>query len=94
MNIKESTKLCHAIPGDVIQLLDEDGRPLADFYLVCVDGSAEYKKRGRSMSGLYELVGTMFLVNLDTGVKLEKTPHLSSKHLIRRDAELVLGDEE
>lgn len=94
MKVTDLTKICHAIAGDIIQLVDENFRPLDGYYLVCVEGDPDYKKRGRSMSGLYELKGTMFLVNLETGLKLDKTPHLSSKHIIVRNAELLINDEE
>lgn len=86
------TKLCHARPGDVVQLLDANLEPLPGIYVVSIfwtDDQKKPSKPGRALNGLYSVDDPLFLVNAETG-EARMMPHLSSRVVIIRDAQLLL----
>lgn len=78
-----SGKLCHAKPGDVVEVSK-------NLYIVCVDSP---KSKDSVTNGLYSEDGQMFLVDLATGRPC-RMPHLSSKVILRPDAVVMTGREE
>jgi hypothetical protein len=80
-------KLCHARPGDVVQIVDTEGDVEPSLYLVCVF-PVKGKRAGRGVElinhGLYDEERPLFLVDIETGISREM-PHLSNRVQIRRD---------
>ena len=76
-----NSKLCHARPGDTIQL--HSGGTL---YLVCVGPDEKGRKpmRVNVPQGLYDEGRELFLVNLQTG-QVKAMINLSARVTIRRD---------
>jgi len=86
-------KLCHFLPGDVIQLVEQnaDQTVLPGIYVVaCFSAQSEKATRRAShaMNGLYSFEDPLFLVNVETGEAI-KMPHLSSR-AIGIEAQLVV----
>jgi hypothetical protein len=87
------TKLCHAVPGDVIKLVDSNMLSDGQTFLVCVIKDPSKRAARPNMShGLYDDQRCMFLVNIETG-EMRDMAHLSSRVLIFRKAEVRLGKE-
>lgn len=89
----ETTKLCHARPGDVVQFIASDLAEESQCYLVITvhEDPAMFKSLGSS--GLYEIdprVGNILLASLTTGILL-RVPNLSSRCHIFRKAEVHVG---
>lgn len=84
-------KLCHAMPGDCVQLLAENAEILPQLYMVCVNPLNPQNRPAPkfAMNGLYSDERPLFLVNMETG-QAAKMPHLSERVIIVRDAELVV----
>ena len=87
------TKLCHARPGDVVQLLAADGTFDPASYLVSV---AEEKLLPRCWhsKGLYSVegFGAILLIDLASGIP-RNPPSLSQRVIIYRNAEVQLNKE-
>lgn len=81
-------KLCHARPGDVVQLVDQAGEVQPPVYVVAVvDTTGARPMRAHMSHGLYDEVRPLFLVDVETGVTREM-PHLSSRAKIHHGAEM------
>lgn len=83
-------KLCHARPGEVVQLVG----PMMDItsppmLLIAVANSGA-PLAGHEPQGLYADGRHLMLVDLATGEAI-KMPHLSSRAVIYRKAEVSLG---
>lgn len=84
------TKLCHAKPGDLVQLVDSMlGLTTKPILLIAKAGTGEPAK-GREPQGLYADGRDLLLVDLETGLA-SALPHLSSRVLIYRNAEVNVG---
>ena len=85
-------KVCHAKPGDIIQLLEDDGEPGKGLYMVCIywrEGQKKSRKPLNGLNGLYNIEQPLFLVNIETG-EAKNMIHLSERASIINDAELVV----
>lgn len=79
------TKLCHARPGDLVQLSD-----YSSLYLVCMglDEKGAKKMRSGMTQGLYDEGRCLFLVNVQTG-RVKEMPNLSTRVMIRTDLAIM-----
>lgn len=85
-------KLCHARPGDAIRLLDEDGNPTEQVFIVCVvNQKGKRHMRTNVPHGLYDEERPLFIVDLATG-QATSMPHLSSRVEILRNATVTIED--
>lgn len=91
-----TTKLCHARPGQVVQIHGPNGFIQPELYLVCVSDEAakQFKLDKLPPEGLYKLQGSIYLTNLETGVCLPAVPNLSSQVTLYRDATVTLDSPE
>ncbi|MBN3839334.1 hypothetical protein [Burkholderia sp. Ac-20349] len=86
-------KLCHANPGDVVQLVDGNMLSEGSTYLVCVVPDKDKRSARPGMThGLYDEERSLFLVNISTGERRDMA-HLSSRAVIFDRAEVHLGRE-
>jgi hypothetical protein len=87
------TKLCHARPGDVVQLLAPDGSFDSASYLIAVASKKCVPETWHS-SGLYgvDSIGAIWLINLSSGIP-RQPPSLSQRVIIYRNAEVHLNKE-
>ncbi len=87
----DTSKLCHARPGEVVQVVDSMTPCGSEPFLVCVNAMSPGKPgRLGMMHGLYDEQRPLFLVSLATGESVPM-PNLSSQVRIVRRAKVVLG---
>ena len=80
----EHTKLCHARPGDVVQLVDSNMHVISGVLLVC----ALEKTSSWKGNGLYSVEGVIFF-SVETGLPVSVNS-LSQRAVIYRKAEVTL----
>lgn len=90
---KDVIKLCHATVGCLVMLvsaqLEVDDEP----YLVCATPDKGRRAARPGMShGLYDDERHLFLVSMKSGL-MREAPNLSSRVIIFREAEVLLGSE-
>lgn len=86
-------KLCHAAIGSAVLLVSDKLEVDDEPFLVCaVPEKGKRSARSGMTHGLYDDERSLFLVSLKTGL-MREAPHLSSRVIIFRDAELHLGEE-
>lgn len=83
-------KVCHAKPGNIIQLQDKHLELLPECYIVCIKGKFDRKICDNS-SGLFNEKQPLCLCNLETG-QLVEMPHLSTRVKFLYNAELVTNE--
>lgn len=84
------TKLCHAKPGDVVQLVGPLMEVSSPPMLLAAVANSGVPAQGHEPQGLYAEGRHLMLVDLATGEAM-KMPHLSSRAVIYSKAEVSLG---
>lgn len=88
------TKLCHARPGDVVQLLDADLVPVVGYFLLVFRDTPRAPRlaaKPNQPEGLYADGRELWLVNVESGAFVPP-PSFSSRCRIFRDATLQLKE--
>lgn len=88
---REFTKLCHARPGDVVQLVDSMcvGDPTKAYLVVMAN---DHIPSSWGSNGLYS-AERVVLIDVEAGTPI-RVPHLSSRVVIYRNAEVRLNRHE